>query len=117
MPNPSAIVGRITRVGPLGPPQSLVAGPGAIYNPVQVQGGVTCHLDLKDSRASVWGDVLRDFAQSQEPVYLETSPNTGVIKRVLIPDIQYVTRLTRLPDSDDYEVEFSDSHARHFLRR
>ena len=61
--------------------------------------------------------MLRDVAQSQEPVYLETNSNTGVIQGVLIPDKQHVTRLKPLPGSDNYEVEFSDSHARHLLKR
>jgi hypothetical protein len=69
MPSPS-VVGQITQIGPPGPPQTFVAGPGARYAPVQIQGGPTCRLDLNDPRASVWGDVLRDFAQTQEPVYL-----------------------------------------------
>jgi hypothetical protein len=72
MPSPSVVVGQITQIGPPGPPQTFVAGPGARYAPVQIQGGPTCHLDLNDPRASVWGDVLRDFAQTQEPVYLLT---------------------------------------------
>ena len=67
--------------------------------------------------ASVWNAVLRDVAQSQEPVYLETNSNTGVIQGVLIPDKQYVTRLKPLPGSDNYEVQFSDPHARHLLKR
>jgi hypothetical protein len=116
MPSPSVVVGQIARIGPPGPPQTFIAGPGARYAPVQIQGGGTYHLDLNDPRASVWDDVLRDFAGSQEPVYLETDANTGVIQRVLIPDEQYVTRLDPLPGGDSYEVEFSDSHARHLLQ-
>ena len=117
MPNPSAVVGRIIQIGPPGPPQTFIAGPGALFAAVQIQGGAICHLDMNDQRASVWNAVLRDVAQSQEPVYLETNSNTGVIQGVLIPDKQYVTRLKPLPGSDNYEVEFSDSHARHLLKR
>jgi hypothetical protein len=117
MANPNAVVGRIIQIGPPGPPQRFIAGPGARFAAIQIECGATCHLDLNDPRASVWGDVLRDAAQSQEPVYLETNLNTGVIQGLLIPDKQYVTRLEPLLGSDNYEVEFSDSHARHRLRR
>ena len=61
--------------------------------------------------------MLRDSVQTQEPVYLATDPNTGVIQRVLIPDEQYVTRLAPLPGGAGHEVEFSNSHARHLLRQ
>jgi Glutaminase len=117
VPNPNAIVGRIIQIGLPGPPQTFAASPGALFATVQIQGGAVCHLDMNDQRASVWNDVLQDVAQSQEPVYLETNATTGVIQGVLIPDTQYVTGLKPLPTIDKYEVEFSDSHARHFLTR
>jgi hypothetical protein len=87
---------------------------GSSHAVVQCTGGAAL-LDLKDPRAAVWQEILNDFRESKELVYLETDSSTNVIKNILYPRSVLVSRIAPAPVENRHEVELEISQARHFL--
>ena len=42
--------------------------------------------DLSDPKAAIWEGILDDLRQADEPVYLETDPDTNIIRQAVTAD-------------------------------
>ncbi len=116
MPKPNVIVDRVRSLDlPPRPPTAAQSRPGLPgYAVVHLTGGASL-LHLSDPRAAVWEGVLDDLRQANEPVYLETDPNTNIIKQVLYPRSVIVSGIAAALAGNLHEVELEISHALHFL--
>lgn len=117
MPNPNAFVARVNRVGPTAPAAApptaaAVAAPERIA--IDFEGDRSAVLP-PGRRARVWREMLEFTRASNLPAYVEIDVETTVITRVLIPMRARVVTLT--PASENVEVTFVESHARHYLLR
>jgi hypothetical protein len=104
MANPQAIFGTITEIT-----RDERGG-----NVILVD-GKTVRFDPADKRASAFASILDDLRQRKMPVYIETDPASGFIKRVYLPKLVRVERISETPDG--VSVTFEQSHARHVVRR
>jgi len=111
MPNPNAIVGRITRIEPSPDPDER----GALSI---VVGGEerSLRLDPSDTRSADFAQVLDGLSKQGLPVYLEIDPATSSVTRLLIPNVTRIANLRPL-DEGILSVEFQLSHGRHVLRQ
>ena len=62
-----------------------------------------------------WEAVLDDLRQANEPVFLETDPNTNIITQVLLPKSVVVADIAPAPVGNKHEVDLEISQARHYL--
>jgi len=100
MPNPNAIISRITRVE---------------RDQITLERDRRVRLDAADPRSRGLGSILDRLSQQGMLAYLEVDPATSTITRLLIP---HVTRVIDVrPHEDGLDVELEASHARHVLRR
>jgi hypothetical protein len=102
MPNPNAIVGAITRID---------------FPVIEFEGQRRARLDPQVLRqAEGVRRILEELQRRQLPAYVEVTPDTGAISRLLIP---LLVKIVRVSDSrgDEIDVELEISQARHFLRR
>ena len=115
MPKPTVIVDRVKSINLPNRPLMAAQGTGVSgYAIVHLAGGASL-LDLNDPRAVVWEGILDDLRQTDEPVYLETDPNTNVIRQILYPRSVVVSNIAPAPAGNLHEVELEISHARHYL--
>ena len=115
MANPNAIVGLITRVDPaVDRPgvQMFRDRPDGIT--IQFEGDRSARLAPSDQAAGQL-EVLAELQRMRHPAYVEASPDTGVISRLLIPLVVQIASVT--PGAEGAVIELEISHARHFLRR
>ena len=115
MPNPNAVVGIVTRLDPPADritAQTLRERPDGVL--VQLEGQRPARL-APSERAQGQLEILVELQRIQHPAYLEISPDTGVITRLLIPLVVKVIGVQ--PAGEDVAVELEISHARHRLRR
>src|SRR2546423_479036 len=115
MPNPNAIVGLITRIDTAvdrPTAQTLRDRPEGIS--IQVEGQRAARLTASD-RAQGQLEILIELQRIQHPAYLEVSPDTGAITRLLVPLVVKVASIRPSPEGAIVELEIS--HARHVLRR
>ncbi len=71
-------------------------------------------LSLSSHRSAVWADVPESLRQSEQPVYVQIDPESGMITDLLQPRIYTVHAITPVPDGIDVELEVS--HAIHRVR-
>src|SRR5438132_618466 len=101
MPNPNAIVGTITRIAP---------------PVIEFEGQRSARLDPQVLRqAEGVRRILEELQRRQIPAYVEVTPDTGAISRLLIPLLAKVVRVSDT-SGDEIDVELEISQARHFLR-
>lgn len=117
MPNPNALVARVSRVGPTTlaatpPTAAAVAAPERVA--IDFEGDRSAVLP-PGRRARAWRDMLEFTRTFNLPAYVEIDVETTVITRVLIPMRARVVTLT--PAGENVEVTFVESHARHYLLR
>ena len=84
--------------------------------PVKFQGGESAYLDMSQTRAPVWAEVLQSLRDNDQPVYVELDSESRVNTQRLLPRYLKVEAI-RPADKDAVEVELVISHARHFLSR
>jgi len=110
MPNPNAIVGRVLRLDP-----PLVARPrgerGVIFGDNQ-----RARLDPNDTKSEGLARILDGMSKLGRPVYLETNPGTGFVKRLLLPDVSRVARIAPRDDGS-LDVLLELSHAIRRLKK
>jgi hypothetical protein len=115
MPNPNAVVGLITRIDPAvdrPSPQTFRDRPEGIS--IEIEGQRVARLTPGD-RAQGQLEILVELQRIQHPAYLEVSPDTGAITRLLVPLVAKVAGVRPFPEGALVELEIS--HARHVLRR
>lgn len=115
MAKPNVIVDWVKRLDL--PSQPLVAAQGSGVPGqavVHLTGGAAL-LDLNDPRAGVWEGILDELLQANEPVYLETDPNTNLITRLLYPHSVVVSGIAQTPVGNLHEVELEISQSLHYL--
>ena len=109
MPNPNAFVGRVLRLSPPearpGEERSVILGDDRRFA-----------LDPADPKSEGLARVLEGVAKLARPVYLEREPTTGFVRRLLLPDVSRVARVSTLPD-DSLAVLLEMSHARRTLQK
>ena len=115
MPKPNVIVDRVRSLDLPNRPLVAAQGTGIPGHAIVHLTGGAALLDLSDPRAAIWEGILDDLRQANEPVYLETDPNTNVIKQVLYPRSAMVSGLAAAPAGNLHEVELEISQARHYL--
>lgn len=116
MPNPNAVVSTIIRFEP--------SVERALAEKLRVEGGVTVHLqegrqarlDPDNPRSAGYLQVLEGLSKRRLPAYLELSPETQFITRLLIPHVTRVVGLRQL-EGGLLGVELEFSHGRHVLRQ
>ena len=94
----------------------LMAASGAPLITVRL-GKSTCYLDPDDSRTPTWKKLLENLRESNDPVFLEVHPKTGVIERVLLPKVYRVKAISEGSKDELLEVELTISQAKHYLNR
>lgn len=117
MPNPNALVARVTRVGPTRPaatPSPAVAAAPPERIAIDFEGDRSAVLP-PGRRARTWRDMLEFTRTANLPAYVEIDPETTVITRVLMPFRARVVTLETVGET--IEVTFVESHARHHLLR
>ncbi len=90
--------------------ETAPAAPGtqtAPYLVVTFESGRTGRLDLSSHRSAVWADVPESLRQSEQPVYVQIDPESGMITDLLQPRIYTVHAITPVPDGIDVELEVS----------
>lgn len=115
MPNPNAIVGLVSRIDP------PVTRSGAemfrqfpdVFS-VEVAGERPARLYPSEEAAGQL-EILEGLRALETPVYLEISPDTQAITRLLIPLVSEVVSIKEAPDG--ITVELARSHARHVVSR
>jgi hypothetical protein len=114
VPNPNAIVSTTVLLEPPldRPPEELLRDERGLA--VELDDGRRVRLDPADARSAGFARVLDGVGRQQLPVYVEIDPATGMITRLLLPDIVRVVKLTASEDALDVELE--PSQARHQLR-
>jgi hypothetical protein len=115
MPNPNAIVGLVTRIDPpvdRPGPQTFRERPDGVL--IQLEGERPARLTPGDHALGQL-EILVELQRIQHPAYLEISPDTGVIARLLVPLVVKVISIRPSPEGALVELEIS--HARHTLRR
>jgi hypothetical protein len=115
MPNPNAIVGLITGIDPpveRPSPQTFRDRPDGVS--IQIEGQRPARLTPSE-RAQGQLEIIVELQRMRHPVYLEISPDTGAITRLLIPLVVKVVSVRPSPEGALVELEIS--HARHVLRR
>jgi hypothetical protein len=115
MPNKHVIVDRVKSLDPLNGPLAAGRGAAAPGHVVVHLSGSAALLDLADPQAVVWEAVLDDLRNANEPVFLETDPNTNVIKQMLLPRSVAVVGVAPAPVGNRHEVDLENSQARHYL--
>jgi hypothetical protein len=123
MPNPNAIVGRIVATNP--PAEKLTGVEFFRRNPdgvsIAFEAGVTARL-FPGERAAGMLEIMEQLRQMRLPVYVEVSPQTRGIMRLLIPLVTRVLAIASAPSMglkaspSDFAVDLEASHARHLLR-
>jgi hypothetical protein len=116
MPNPNAIVDKISAITPtLRTPadEFLKTVPGGMW--IKLAGGQTAKLDAADPRAGIYAEILDELRDMGTPVYLEVDPATQAISRLLIPLTVRVAAVTAM-ESGELDVELEISSSRHLLR-
>ncbi len=117
MPNPNALVDRISNLSPSAETLMLrEAQPPPQFVTVNFQGGRSGRLDMSLRRSAVWAQVLDSLRQSNQPAYLEIDPENNIINQLLLPYAVRIGELTPMEEGD-IEVEFIISQAAHYLRR
>ncbi len=101
MSNKHVIVDKVKSLDLPNRPLSVAQGVGISGHVVVHLSGGAALLDLADPQAVVWEAVLDDVRQSNEPVFLETDPNTNVIKQVLLPQSVVVSDIAPAPVGAD----------------
>ncbi|HEY5723437.1 MAG TPA: protein-glutamine glutaminase family protein [Allosphingosinicella sp.] len=115
MPDPNAIVSRVIRVEP--PPDRSpdeVPGFDGGYS-IALEVGREVRADPQDPNAAGYARILEGLSKLGRPAYLEVDPESGTIRRLLIPHVARVVAIR--PAGDGYEVELEYSHAIHRLKR
>ena len=115
MANPNAIVGLVTRVEPQvdRPGEQMLRDRPDGFT-VRFEGERSARL-MPGERAAGQLEILAELQRIQHPAYVEASPDTGAITRLLIPLVAQVAGI--VDDAEGVAVELEISHARHFLRR
>src|SRR5205085_8018911 len=81
---------------------------------IEIVGQRTARLTASD-RAQGQLEILLELQRIQHPAYLEVSPDTGAVTRLLVPLVVKVASVRPSPEGALVELEIS--HARHVLRR
>jgi hypothetical protein len=77
--------------------------------------GQNARFDPAEGRAAAFASILEDLRRRKMPVYIETDPASGFIRRVYLPKLVRVESITETPQG--FSVTFEQSHARHVLKR
>ena len=88
MPNPNAIVGRVLRLDP--PLDDRPGGERAVI----FHDDRRARLDPNNKNSAGLARILENMGKLGRPVYLESDPGTGFVKRLLLPDVSRVARRT-----------------------
>ena len=100
MPNPNAIVSRVSRID---------------GEHVVLEGDRRARLDPGNARLRGLAPILERLREQRMLAYVEIDPATAAITRLLIP---HVTRVVDVrPSEDGLDVDLEMSHARHVVRR
>ena len=110
MPNPNAIVGRVLRLDP--PLDDRPGGERAVI----FHDDRRARLDPNDTNSAGLARILESMGKLGRPVYLETDPGTGFVKRLLLPDVSRVARIEPGEDGS-LEVMLEMSHAIRRLKK
>ena len=110
MPNPNAIVGRVLRLDP-----SLDERPRG-ERAVVLRDDRRARLDPNDTKSEGLARILDSMGKLGRPVYLETNPGTGFVKRLLLPDVSCVARVEPREDGS-LDVLLVMSHAIRKLKK
>ena len=116
MPKPNVIVDRVRRLDLPVHPMVAAQGNGVPAHATVYLMGSAALLDLNDPRAAIWEGLFDELRHTNDPVYLETDPNTNVIKQVLYPQSVTVAGIALAPVGNLHEIELEISQARHYLR-
>lgn len=76
----------------------------------------TVRFDPGEKHTDRYVALLEDLRRRKMPVYIETDPQTGFVRRIYLPNIVRVDSIRESP-SGEISVTFERSHARHTVRR
>jgi hypothetical protein len=110
MANPDAIVSQVSRIDPpLGTHAAAPAG-----RTVHFSDGRTARLDPDNPHSIGYCEILDSMRQAGLPVYVQLDPETGSVKRLLVPLVVTVRNIIPT-ESGELLVELETSSARHTL--
>ncbi len=116
MPNPNAVVSSVRRVEPMRTDDAAGAESMRKSAAEVVLGeDRAVRLDPADDRSPGFANILERLAALKRPVYLEVSPDTGFVTRLLVPAVSPVATINTREDGS-LEVHLVQSHARLALR-
>lgn len=82
---------------------------------VELQNGSSFVVNQADNQSTIWLNLLNEFSETEESVYLEVEPETNIVQRLLLPKLYMVSGIEENSDDERQYVELEISHARHFI--